>query len=58
MRVTLDKIPRMGYMEPEIAISCIQARFPMDGLGHQPMHKTFDPQFALSTRYAEVKMEN
>jgi hypothetical protein len=42
-------------MEPELAISCNQARFPMEGLGQQPSHKTLDPQFVLPTGYAGIK---
>ena len=47
----------MGDIEPELAISCIQKRFPMEKLVYQPSHKTLDPQFLLPTRCAGVKME-
>lgn len=43
-------------MEPELAISCNQAGLPVEGLGHQPSHKTLDPQFVLPTRCAGVKV--
>jgi hypothetical protein len=42
-------------MEPESAISSNDARLPMEGLGHQPSHKTLDPQFILPTRYVGIK---
>lgn len=45
----------MGDMMSELAFSCNQARLPMDGLGHQPCYKNFDPEFVLLTRYAIVK---
>ena len=49
-RVTLAKTPsKGGGTEPEPAISCNQARLPVEGLGHQPSHKAFDLQFVLPT---------
>jgi hypothetical protein len=47
----------MGNMEPENTISSNQKRLPTEELGHQSSHKTFDPQFILSSRCAEVKMD-
>ena len=38
-----------------MAISCNQARLPMEELGHQPSHKTFDLQFVVPTKYERVK---
>ena len=32
-------------METEMVISYSQARLPVEGLGYQPSHKTFDIQF-------------
>lgn len=37
-------------MEPELAIYCNQAKLPMEGLGHRPIHKTLGPQFVLPSR--------
>lgn len=39
----------MGDMDPELDISCNQASLPMEGYGHQPNHKSLDPQFVLLT---------
>lgn len=36
---------------------CNQAILLMEGLGHQPNHKTFDLQFALPIECADIKME-
>jgi hypothetical protein len=47
----------MRDTELEMATSCSQARLPMEGLGHQSSHKTFNSQFALSIRCAGIKME-
>jgi hypothetical protein len=44
-------------MKPKTAISYIQARPPMKGLGHQPSYKTISPKFVLLTRCTGVKME-
>ena len=46
----------MDDMEPEPAIFYNQAR-PHEALGHQPNHKTLDPQFVLPTRYTWGKVE-
>jgi hypothetical protein len=35
----------MGDMEPELTISYNQARLPVEGLGHQPSHKSFNLHF-------------
>jgi hypothetical protein len=45
-----------GDAEPELAILCNQASLPVVGLWYQPSHKTFDPQFVLSTRCAMAKV--
>jgi hypothetical protein len=45
----------MGDWEPEIVTSCSQARLPMEEFGHQPSHKTFDPQFVLTYKRFRLK---
>jgi hypothetical protein len=40
----------MGDTEPEVAISQNQEGLSMEGLGHQPSHKTFDLEIVLHTR--------
>lgn len=40
----------MGNVEPEATISCNMKKLPMEGWGHQPSHKIFDPQFVLFTQ--------
>ena len=45
----------MEETELEPAVSCNQASPPVEGLGHQPSHKTFDLQFALPTGCTGVK---
>jgi hypothetical protein len=47
----------MGDMEPELANSCNQARYPVKGLRHQSRYKTVNLQFVLLTRYAGDKPE-
>jgi len=47
----------MGDMEPEILIFYNQQRLLVEGLGHQPRPKTFDPQYILPTRCAGLKIE-
>jgi hypothetical protein len=42
-------------MESELAIFCIKARLPLEGLGQQTSHKTLETQFPLPTRCAELK---
>ena len=43
-------------LEPELeSISYNQKHFPIEELGHQCSHKTFDPQFVLSTSCVGVK---
>jgi hypothetical protein len=44
-------------MEPELVISYSQASLPMEGARHQPIHKTFNPKFVLTTRCPGIKME-
>ena len=41
----------MEDTESESAIFCNQARFPMIGLGHQIIHKTFNLQSVLPVRW-------
>ena len=55
--VTLAKTPSSGDMEPELGISCNQARLPVEAQAHQPSHKTFALQFVLPVDCAGVKME-
>ena len=47
MTVTLVKSLLMGGLDPEPVTFCNQARLQVEGLGHQPSHKTFDLQFVL-----------
>ena len=42
MRLILVKTLVMGDTEPELAIFCNEARLPVEGLGHESSHKTFD----------------
>ena len=42
--VTLAVTHSIGDMEPGEAASCGQAGTPVEGQGHQPIHKTFDPK--------------
>lgn len=46
----------MEDTDPEPAISCKQARLPMEGLGHQSKHKTLDLHFVLPTGFADIKV--
>ena len=43
----------MGNMKPELAISCSQARLPLEGL--EPSHKTFNPKFVLPIKTCKCK---
>lgn len=45
----------MGNMEPKMLISYNQKSLLVEGLGHQPRPKTYDPQFVLPTVYAGGK---
>jgi hypothetical protein len=47
----------MDDIEPELDIFCHQARLLEVRLGHEPNHITFDLQFVLSLRCAEVMVE-
>jgi hypothetical protein len=47
----------MGDMEYEYIISYNQARIPVEGLGWQSSHKTFDLQFILPRRYEGIKTQ-
>jgi hypothetical protein len=47
----------MGNMKPEMSISCSQARFSMEGMGHLSYYKNFILQFLMPTRCAGVKLE-
>ena len=43
-----QRLGREGVdIETEVATPCSQERRPMEGGGHQPTHKTFDPEFVL-----------
>ena len=46
----------MGNAEPEPAISCNQARLPVEGLAHQPSHKNLDLRLVLLARCPGVKV--
>ena len=45
----------MVSREPKLAISCNQTSLPMEGLGHQPSHKTLDPQLILLKGYVGLE---
>ena len=45
----------MGDTEPEPAIFYNQAIPQMEGLGHQPSHKTFDLQFVLPAEFSGTR---
>jgi hypothetical protein len=55
--MTETKTHSNGNTEPETATPCNEARLPKEEWGHQLSHRTFDPQFFLPIRYAEIKME-
>ena len=57
MGVTLGENPGARDKETEVATSCSQAGFPVEGGGQQPTHKTFHPNMSLPTRYTGIKME-
>jgi hypothetical protein len=38
--------------KPQLTIFYNQSRLPVEGLGHQPIHKTFNLQFVLLAWYA------
>jgi hypothetical protein len=42
MKVTLARTPSNGGTQSEQATSCSQARLPVEGLGHQATHTTFN----------------
>lgn len=44
-------------MEPKVTTSYSQVGFPVEGPGHQPIHKTLDQKFTLPTRSSGMKME-
>jgi hypothetical protein len=54
MEVKLVVTHSIRDVEPGEAASWGQARTPVEGLGHQPTQKTFDPKFILSTRNAGI----
>jgi len=43
-----------GDMETEVAMSCSQAKLPVERGRHEPTHKNFNPKFALPTRCTEI----
>jgi hypothetical protein len=57
MLVTTDKMLNNRDMQPEEATTFSQAGSPVEGYGHQPIHKTLDPTFVLSKRSAGTNME-
>jgi hypothetical protein len=50
----LQRLLAKGDSKPEPAISCNQVRLPVEGLGHQSRHKTFDLQSVLFARCAGI----
>lgn len=44
-------------METEVAISCIQEGLLVEGEGHHPTRKTFNPNLVLLTKCARIKTE-
>jgi len=48
----------MWGLEPEVVIFCNQARPQVEGLGHQPRHKTFDLQLVLPVEYSGIKTKH
>ena len=50
MGVTLGETPGARDKETEMATSCSQAGFPVEGGGQQRTHKTFHPKMSLPTR--------
>ena len=57
MGVTLGETPGARDKETEMATSCSQGEFPVEGGGHHPTHKNFHPKMYLPTRYTGIKME-
>jgi hypothetical protein len=49
MEVTLAETPSSGGIWI--------LKWPPEGKGHQPLHKSFDPKFVLPIRFAATKME-
>jgi hypothetical protein len=47
MSIALAKTPSSGERDPESAVFYYQARPQVEGLGHQPRHKTFNLQYDL-----------
>jgi hypothetical protein len=44
-------------MEPEVATSCSKVGFPVEGLGHQPIHILLSLNFILPIRSSGLKKE-
>lgn len=57
MWVTLAETHSCGDMEREQTTPYSQTAFPVKGEEHQPICKTFDPKFVLSTTNTGTKME-
>ena len=55
--MSLAERPNSWDVEPEETTSSSQTGHPVEGWGHQPTYKTFDPKLVLSKRNAGTKME-
>jgi hypothetical protein len=55
--MTLTKMPNSGEMKPEETTSSRLTEPPVEGSGHQPTFKSFDPELILSKRIAGTKMK-
>ena len=55
--MTLAKMPNSGEMEPEETTSNRWKELPVEGWGHSPTFKIFDPELLLSKRNAVTKVE-
>jgi hypothetical protein len=53
----ISKIGKKRDVETEVSTSCILVGLPVEGGGHQPIHKTFDPKFILPTSCSGIKIE-
>jgi hypothetical protein len=57
MGMTLAQMPNSREMEPEETTPSRYTGAPMEGWGHPPIFRKFDPELFLSERYAGTKME-
>ena len=46
----------LGNMETDVATSCTQVGLPVEGGGHQPTHKTFNPKFLQRRKNISVNL--